>query len=245
MSKSTTHRTALHTRLRSGLRTRAAAVTVGACASAVLATAGVATTAGSAAGASELTGGNLIAAQATAQTVADATRSQADAQQQAAQAAAKAEQKAKDAEEAERAKAKSWMAPITADYELSAPFGNSGDRWTSSHSGQDFAVPTGTAVRAVHGGTVVKAGGNGAGDGPAYGNAIVIKHDDGVYTQYAHLDRVEVKVGDKVTTGDRIAASGNTGNSTGPHLHFELRTTPDYGSAIDPVTFLRDKDVTL
>jgi murein DD-endopeptidase MepM/ murein hydrolase activator NlpD len=100
-------------------------------------------------------------------------------------------------------------------------------------------------VRAVHGGTVVKAGSWGAGDGPAYGNAIVIEHSNGTYSQYAHLSRVEVSVGDKVTTGDRIARSGNTGNTSGPHLHFEIRTTPDYGTAIDPVQFLRAKHVTV
>ncbi|WP_129839115.1 M23 family metallopeptidase [Streptomyces sp. RFCAC02] len=139
----------------------------------------------------------------------------------------------------------SWVKPVSGDYELSASFGNSGDRWASTHSGQDFAVPIGTDVQAVHGGTVVKAGGNGAGDGPAYGNAIVIKHTDGLYTQYAHLSEIDVTVGQQVSTGDMIGLSGNTGNSSGPHLHFEVRTTPDYGSAVDPVAFLRGEDVTV
>ncbi|MDT0306704.1 M23 family metallopeptidase [Streptomyces sp. DSM 44917] len=168
----------------------------------------------------------------SAQTVseaADATRGQA--QQAAAGAADKAEKKATD-----------WVSPIADDYSLSATYGNSGDRWASKHSGQDFAVPTGTPVQSVHGGTVVKAGGNGAGDGPAYGNAVVIDHGNGTYTQYAHLSEVGVKVGQKVTAGQEIALSGNTGNSSGPHLHFEVRTTPDYGSAIDPMKFLRDHD---
>ncbi len=117
--------------------------------------------------------------------------------------------------------------------------------WAAKHSGQDFAVPSGTKVVAAHGGTVVKAGGNGAGDGPAYGNAVVIRHGNGTYSQYAHLSRIEVKVGQVVTTGRRIALSGNTGNSSGPHLHFEIRTTPDYGSAVDPVAFLRSKGVSV
>jgi murein DD-endopeptidase MepM/ murein hydrolase activator NlpD len=142
--------------------------------------------------------------------------------------------------------AQSWVTPIEdGDYTLSATYGNSGDRWASTHSGQDFAVPVGTPVHAVHGGTVVKAGPNGAGDGSAYGNAVVIKHADGVYTQYAHLERIDVKVGQQVTTDDQIALSGNTGNSSGPHLHFEVRTTPDYGSAVDPAAFLRQHDVDL
>ena len=77
--------------------------------------------------------------------------------------------------------------------------------WHSTHSGQDFAVPSGTKVIAAHGGTVVKAGGNGAGDGPAYGNDIVIKHANGMYSQYAHLSRIEVQVGQVVNTGQKIA----------------------------------------
>ncbi|RBM19667.1 M23 family metallopeptidase [Streptomyces sp. PT12] len=140
-------------------------------------------------------------------------------------------------------KDKDWVNPISDDYELTGTFGNTGERWTSTHSGQDFAVPTGTDVHAIHDGTVVKAGGNGAGDGPAYGNAVVIKHADGTYSQYAHLSKIEVAVGERVDTGEDIADSGNTGNSSGPHLHFEIRTTPDYGSAIDPVKFLKDNDV--
>ncbi|MFJ1730953.1 M23 family metallopeptidase [Streptomyces sp. NPDC088254] len=141
-------------------------------------------------------------------------------------------------------KSASWVDPV-AKYRLSASFAQAGGMWAHKHSGQDFAVPTGTKVMAAHGGIVVKAGGNGAGDGPAYGNAVVIKHANGVYSQYAHLSRVDVNVGQVVKTGQRIALSGNTGNSSGPHLHFEIRTTPNYGSAIDPVKFLRAKGVTV
>ncbi len=147
-----------------------------------------------------------------------------------------------DAQQAAKKDDASWVSPISDDYELTATYGNSGDRWAAKHSGQDFAVPVGTPVQAVHDGTVVKAGGNGAGDGPAYGNAVVIKHSDGTFTQYAHLSEVGVKTGEKVATGDEIARSGNTGNSSGPHLHFEVRTTADYGSAIDPMKFLREQD---
>ena len=137
-----------------------------------------------------------------------------------------------------------WVKPV-AHYVKSASFHQAGARWQSTHSGQDFAVPSGTTVVAAHGGTVVKAGGNGAGDGPAYGNAIVIKHGNGTYSQYAHLSQVDVRAGQIVKTGQRIALSGNTGNSTGPHLHFEIRTTANYGSAIDPVSFLRSKGLTV
>lgn len=139
-------------------------------------------------------------------------------------------------------KAASWVSPVKG-YKLSARFAQAGNMWSAKHSGQDFAVKSGTAVAAAHGGTVVKAGGNGAGDGPAYGNAVVIKHGNGTFSQYAHLAKVSVKVGQVVKTGQRIALSGNTGNSSGPHLHFEIRTTANYGSAIDPVAFLRTKGV--
>ncbi|CAL9464118.1 M23 family metallopeptidase [Streptomyces sp. enrichment culture] len=141
-------------------------------------------------------------------------------------------------------KAASWVDPVK-KYKLSASFAANGGMWASKHSGQDYAIPTGTPVLATHGGTVVKAGPNGAGDGPAYGNAVVIKHGSKTYSQYAHLSKVNVKIGQVVKTGQKIALSGNTGNSSGPHLHFEIRTTPNYGSAVDPVKFLRAKGVRL
>jgi murein DD-endopeptidase MepM/ murein hydrolase activator NlpD len=160
----------------------------------------------------------------------------------AATPAAAAPATAVTAQTAAAKKAASWVDPVK-KYRLSASFAQAGGMWQSTHSGQDFAVPSGTEVVAAHGGTVVKAGGNGAGDGPAYGNAIVIKHGNKTYSQYAHLSRIHVKVGQIVKTGQRIALSGNTGNSSGPHLHFEIRTTANYGSAIDPVAFLRSKGV--
>lgn len=185
---------------------------------------------------------------------ASAVQAQAAAQAKAAKAeaakAAKAEKAAKAtaakkaaAKKAAAKKAKpSWVDPVK-KYKLSATFAQNGGMWQSTHSGQDFAVPSGTQVVATHGGTVVKSGGNGAGDGPAYGNAVVIKHGNGTYSQYAHLSKVTVRVGQIVKTGQEIAKSGNTGNSSGPHLHFEIRTSPNYGSAVDPVKFLRAKGV--
>lgn len=140
--------------------------------------------------------------------------------------------------------AAAWVSPVKG-YKLSASFAQAGNMWNSTHSGQDFAVKSGTKVVAAHGGTVVKAGGNGAGDGPAYGNAVVIKHANGTFSQYAHLSRVDVKPGQVVKTGQHIAYSGNTGNSSGPHLHFEIRKTANYGSAVDPVSFLRAKGIKL
>lgn len=148
------------------------------------------------------------------------------------------------AKKAPAKKAVSWVKPVK-KYTKSASFAQAGGMWQSTHSGQDFAVPTGTQVVAAHGGTVVKAGGNGAGDGPAYGNAIVIKHGNGTFSQYAHLSRIDVKIGQVVKTGQKIAKSGNTGNSSGPHLHFEIRKTANYGTAIDPVAFLRAKGLSI
>jgi murein DD-endopeptidase MepM/ murein hydrolase activator NlpD len=146
------------------------------------------------------------------------------------------------AKTAEARKAASWETPV-AKYALGAAFGLAGNLWSHNHSGQDFVVPSGTPVRAVHTGVVVKAGPYGGGDGPAYGNAIVIKHDNATYSQYAHLSRIDVRIGQSVTTGQRIGLSGNTGNTTGPHLHFEIRTTPNYGSAVEPLAFLREHGV--
>ncbi|MFI9824918.1 M23 family metallopeptidase [Streptomyces sp. NPDC052013] len=190
--------------------------------------------------------GAATAVQAQAAAQAKAAQAQAVKAEKAAAAkkaaAVKAAQAKKAAQAAAKKKAAGWVSPVKS-YKLSASFAQNGGMWASKHSGQDYAVPTGTPVVATHGGTVVKAGPNGAGDGPAYGNAIVVKHGNGTYSQYAHLSSVHVKTGQIVKTGQKIALSGNTGNSSGPHLHFEIRTTPNYGSAIDPMKFLRAKGV--
>ncbi|MEU9242956.1 LysM peptidoglycan-binding domain-containing M23 family metallopeptidase [Streptomyces sp. NPDC048385] len=116
-----------------------------------------------------------------------------------------------------------------------------GGMWSSGHhTGVDFVVPTGTPLKAVGAGTVVTAGWGGA-----YGNQVVIRLADGYYAQYGHLSALSVSVGQTVTAGQRIGLSGATGNATGPHLHFEIRTTPDYGSDVDPVAYLRSKGLTV
>ncbi|QIQ03403.1 M23 family metallopeptidase [Streptomyces liangshanensis] len=254
-------------RLPSALRTRAGLVAAGlgvsmACgAGAALAATGGdgGADAGPARGATAVTASaasGAIAEQAAAQAGAAADAKKAEAERAAAEAKrAEAEAKkraAKAKADQARAKAKAdrirkahgWTGPVDR-YTLSATFGRGGSMWAHQHSGQDFAVPTGTPVKAAHSGTVVKAGPNGAGDGPAYGNAIVIRHGDGTYSQYAHLSQVKVWVGQHVKADQRIAYSGNTGNSSGPHLHFEIRTTPNYGSAVNPLTFLRHMGVTV
>ncbi|WP_405889056.1 peptidoglycan DD-metalloendopeptidase family protein [Streptomyces sp. NBC_01136] len=114
-----------------------------------------------------------------------------------------------------------------------------GSMWSSGyHTGVDFVVPTGTTVKAIAAGTVVSAGWGGA-----YGNQVVIQHADGQYSQYAHMSSLSVSAGQTVTEGQQIGLSGATGNVTGPHLHFEIRTTPNYGSDVDPVAYLRSHGV--
>ena len=114
-----------------------------------------------------------------------------------------------------------------------------GSMWSSGyHTGVDFVVPTGTSLKAVAAGTVVSAGWGGA-----YGNQVVVRLADGHYAQYGHMSQISVSAGQTVTEGQQIGLSGATGNVTGPHLHFEIRTTPDYGSDVDPVAYLRSKGV--
>jgi murein DD-endopeptidase MepM/ murein hydrolase activator NlpD len=216
----------------SALRTRAAVLAAGLGTSMVL---------GAGAGAAFAAEAGAPAAAGSA-TVADTSR--AVVAQGLAQSKAAAAGKSKAAKPKAAKKAVSWVRPVTG-YRLTASFNQGGNMWSHKHSGQDFAVPVGTAVKAAYNGVVVKAGPNGGGDGPAYGNAIVIKHTNGTYSQYAHLSKVNVTVGRSVKAGQTIARSGNTGNSSGPHLHFEIRTTPNYGSAVNPMAFLRSAGVTI
>ncbi|HEY3483681.1 MAG TPA: transglycosylase family protein [Streptomyces sp.] len=126
-------------------------------------------------------------------------------------------------------------APIGTQYHAS------GSHWASGyHTGVDFLVGTGTSVKSVAAGTVVSAGWGGA-----YGYQIVIHHADGRYSQYGHLSQISVKAGQKVNAGQRIGRSGSTGNATGPHLHFEIRTGPAYGDDIDPLAYLRSHGVSV
>jgi murein DD-endopeptidase MepM/ murein hydrolase activator NlpD len=107
------------------------------------------------------------------------------------------------------------------------------------HTGTDFAVDAGTDVLAVGDGTVVSADRQ-----TCYGNTVVVELPDGRYALYAHLSAFEVTAGQQVRAGQRVARSGDTGNSTGPHLHFEIRTADYYGADIDPLAYLRGKGVT-
>lgn len=99
------------------------------------------------------------------------------------------------------------------------------------HKGQDWATPVGTTVVASCGGRVSRAGW-----GSGYGYVIYIDHEDGKQTRYAHLSKILVKTGDYVKQGQKIALSGNTGITSGPHLHFEILVN---GKQVNPMTYLR------
>ncbi|NEA99193.1 transglycosylase family protein [Streptomyces sp. SID13726] len=143
------------------------------------------------------------------------------------------QEKTERTEKTEKATETGLVAPVNAS--LGTPYHKAGSSWSKGyHTGVDFAVPTGTSVKAVAAGQVVTSGWGGS-----FGYQVVIRHADGRYTQYAHLSAISVKSGQTVGAGQRIGRSGSTGNSTGPHLHFEVRTGPGFGSDIDPVAYLR------
>lgn len=127
----------------------------------------------------------------------------------------------------------SLVAPVNAP--IGTAYHATGSSWSKGyHTGVDFLVPTGTSVKAIENGTVVSAGWAGS-----YGYQVVIRHADGRYSQYAHLSAISVRDGQSVGEGQRIGRSGSTGNTTGPHLHFEVRTGPGFGTDIDPLAYLR------
>lgn len=118
--------------------------------------------------------------------------------------------------------------PLNGGYRFTSPFGY---RWGRLHAGIDLAGPIGMDVHAPADGTVVEAGWENG-----YGQMIRIQHDYGISTVYGHLSRILVHEGQKVSRGDLIGDSGDSGRSTGPHLHYEIRVgdTP-----INPMTFIK------
>ncbi|WP_367140799.1 M23 family metallopeptidase [Streptomyces sp. STD57] len=118
-------------------------------------------------------------------------------------------------------------------YTLTAGFGQAGNMWSAHHTGEDFAAPTGTPVKAVGGGTITQAGWAGA-----YGYRIVLRLDDGTELWFCHLSSMVVTSG-KVAAGQVIGRVGATGNVTGPHLHLEVR--PGGGAPVDPLGWLRGR----
>lgn len=118
--------------------------------------------------------------------------------------------------------------PVRGTYRSTSGFG---PRWGRMHEGHDWAGPTGTAIHATADGVVTHVGRQGG-----YGNLIKIRHDFGFETRYAHLSRFRVQVGERVSLGERIGDMGNTGRSTGTHLHYEIRIG---GTAINPMKYIK------
>lgn len=118
--------------------------------------------------------------------------------------------------------------PVQSSFRYSSPFGH---RWGRSHEGIDMAAPVGTAIYATGEGTVIWAGWQ-----RGYGNLVKIQHELGTETRYGHMSKIRVKVGQKVSRGSRIGDMGNTGRSTGSHLHYEVRVN---GRAVDPMSFIK------
>ncbi|MEE1756105.1 M23 family metallopeptidase [Streptomyces sp. SP18CS02] len=140
-----------------------------------------------------------------------------------------ADRKKREAEAARKeALRPKFMLPVKL-HQLSARYGQAGVNWMSLHTGIDFPVQYGTPVMAATDGTVRTQWNS------AYGNMAIVTAEDGTETWYCHLSSTKIRSG-TVKAGDVIAYSGNSGNSTGPHLHFEVR--PGGGAAIDPLPWL-------
>ncbi len=133
-----------------------------------------------------------------------------------------------------RAMTRDWVWPLR-DMKVTSTFG---PRSGSMHEGTDFRARTGTPIYAVGPGTVAYAGARISG----YGKMVVLKHGNGVSTVYAHNSKLFVKQGQRIQTGQKIANAGNTGRSSGPHLHFEVRKGV---TALNPADFLPDRRTVL
>ena len=124
-----------------------------------------------------------------------------------------------------------WVRPSSAG--IVSPFGM---RWGRMHEGVDFGAHYGAPIRAIGDGVVVGTGYQSGESG--YGQITIIRHANGFYSAYAHQSSMVVHAGERVTAGEVIGYVGSTGESTGPHLHFEIRTEP-HGGQISPVPWLR------
>ncbi len=127
-----------------------------------------------------------------------------------------------------------YISPIIGETEVISPFGELRSGYT--HQGIDFRLPMGTPIYAVADATVIKAAPDSKGVDVGGGHIIMLDHGEGVQTWYMHLDAYAVALGDKVTKGQIIGFSGNSGESTTPHLHFEYRIN---SVPIDPSFILK------
>ena len=121
-----------------------------------------------------------------------------------------------------------FAVPVHDSYRFTSGFGQ---RWGRMHNGTDFAAPIGTPIYAPADGVVTFAGWS-----SGYGRLVKIQHEFGVETRYAHQNRIRVEVGQRVSRGDRIGDIGNSGRSTGPHLHYEIRVG---GRPVNPMIYIR------
>jgi murein DD-endopeptidase MepM/ murein hydrolase activator NlpD len=175
----------------------------------------------------------------------------------AAAAARRAEQEAAAAAAAARAAARSQGSGSSSSGSTSAgSSGGSGPyvkptsgrtsscyglRWGALHGGVDIAAPIGTPIYAAHSGVVARAG-----TATGFGYAVYIRGDDGAVTVYGHVNEYVVRAGERVDAGERIATVGNRGQSTGPHLHFEVHPGGAmYGGQVDPVPWMRARGVSI
>lgn len=113
-----------------------------------------------------------------------------------------------------------------------------GPRWGTVHRGIDIANDLGTPIYAAMDGTVINAG-----PAQGFGNWVVIKHDGGEVSIYGHMRYYDVQVGQRVKAGEKIASIGNEGQSTGPHLHFEIK--PDGVNHADPEAWFKQQGITI
>ena len=128
-----------------------------------------------------------------------------------------------------------YRQPFRGDYGISQNFGKT--EWSANHTGIDYLCPAGTPILASEAGQVFFAGWKDGG----YGYCVFIKHPDGMVTIYEHLLKdIPVRIGQSVQRGQVIGYSGSTGNSTGPHLHFEMRDAN--GNAVNPLRYLHSVD---
>lgn len=175
------------------------------------------------------------------QALADAAQEELEdaAEAQARQrAGALAELAASAEKHAQQIALNAWQLPIARGvYRLTSRFGECSYLWANCHTGLDFAAPAGTPVMSVANGTVTEAAYAGS-----YGNRIIVTLDDGTEIWYCHLTSFSVSSGEQVTGGEVIGTVGSTGNSTGPHLHLEVR--PGAGDAVDPYMALSVKGET-
>ncbi|WP_338598760.1 M23 family metallopeptidase [Saccharopolyspora sp. SCSIO 74807] len=163
-------------------------------------------------------------------------KSKAVVAEQANQAPAPAAQPAAAAKPAAPAKPAAAKPDFVkpAEGTLSSGFGS---RWGSSHKGIDIANKIGTPIKSVADGKVISAG-----PASGFGQWVRVQHNDGTITVYGHINTIDVKTGQKVNAGDKIATLGNKGKSTGPHLHFGVQKG---GTKVDPQPWLQQHGISV